>query len=712
MRRNSMQPPNNSMESIKKKEHGRNRTQTDNLHDHMSQMDLEDNNNDNMEEGSTNVIPRKLVPTPVAPPVPLSASCTPQMNTKAPPKKYADTTPQNPKRLLYPFTPNSNNSKGTTTFPNNNNSSIISIKGDRIHVVSSSSDKNQVPQHQQEKETKKLLIQSPPERHLTTNSRVNYIVSQLQELNILSSTKPFLSTIQVIQKSIASCTTFANREQQSNALHGILQILETAVEEIQNTSQECKYWQQKASNQQHYSDTTIISQTSSLAEDEDVIYNSSSMASASSSNSYKVNSQQQQQQHEQQQQMQMNQVKNENAKLRTILEDMGFSYLIDSSGGSVASNMDDTATQYSTIERDLQSKVSSLQNENASLRQSVQELSNARFQLEMQYNKALLSSSCSPSTKDSTRIAIERKRTQELLKQEQQLHAALAKKDMECVHAQETIHRLQMQTEMLQSNQMAQSKSFKQYQIELETLRRETQNLAVENARLQSETSTLRQKLSQEMKRADQCQHDAHAAQLGRNELASRCHAIADERSRLERELESTSRDNADMSNKLSSFHLEQSRLQNQIQVLGADVQQRVSQIHDLENELEQSRNKVNSLGSKLAASDRKNMELAQDLESSRQSSKIIGQQTLELQRLLAKSQHDATAFRSMTTELEEERDMWEKSLHEEKNKGLEELLASARANEAAASEQVKKLARQNAHLATRLNEVTARQQR
>ena len=292
------------MESSKKKVHKPMRTQTNNpdsLKGYMSQMDLaynndidNDNDNDNMEEGSTSVIPRKLVPTPVAPPIPLSASSTPQMNTKAPPKKYADVTPQNPRRLLYPFTPNSNN----TTFPNNNSSSIASIKGDRIHVVSSSSDKSLLLP--QEKETKKLLIQSPPERHLTTNSRVNYIVSQLQELNIISTAKPFLSTIQVIQKSIASCTTFANREQQSNALHGILQILETAVEEIQNTSQECKYWRQKANNQQqHYSDTTIISQTSSLAEDEDVIYNSSTMASASSSSSSKINCQPQQQQQQQ-----------------------------------------------------------------------------------------------------------------------------------------------------------------------------------------------------------------------------------------------------------------------------------------------------------------------------------------------------------------------------------------------------------------------------
>ena len=109
-----------------------------------------------------------------------------------------------------------------------------------------------------------------------------------------------------------------------------------------------------------------------------------------------------------------------------------------------------------------------------------------------------------------------------------------------------------------------------------------------------------------------------------------------------------------------------------------------------MERELEQTHCQSDALCAKLETAKRKVLESTQDLESSRQSSKLMGQQTLELQRLLAKTQHDANAFREMALELEKDRDQWQHSFHDEKKRGLEELLSSTRANEAAASEQVK----------------------
>ena len=76
------------------------------------------------------------------------------------------------------------------------------------------------------------------------------------------------------------------------------------------------------------------------------------------------------------------------------------------------------------------------------------------------------------------------------------------------------------------------------------------------------------------MQRADQSQHNANAAQIGRNELATNYRAVADERVRLEQQLQKTTTENNDLVQQFSTLKLEQSRSQNQIQVLGNDMQQ------------------------------------------------------------------------------------------------------------------------------------------
>ena len=86
-------------------------------------------------------------------------------------------------------------------------------------------------------------------------------------------------------------------------------------------------------------------------------------------------------------------------------------------------------------------------------------------------------------------------------------------------------------------------------------------------------------------------------------------------------------------------------------------------------------------------------------------------QKTLELQQIAAKTQYDAETYRTMSKELEMERDVMRSLLEGERKKiqKLENEITAVKTRDVAASEQIRKLVREKALFVTKLNEANAR---
>jgi chromosome segregation ATPase len=89
----------------------------------------------------------------------------------------------------------------------------------------------------------------------------------------------------------------------------------------------------------------------------------------------------------------------------------------------------------------------------------------------------------------------------------------------------------------------------------------------------------------------------------------------------------------------------------------------------------------------------------------------MASNQAAELQRAIARAQQEVEELRRAISALENEKGLLQSALAEEKRRveGMENVVSSTRAKEAAAAEQISRLSRESARLATKLNEADAR---
>jgi chromosome segregation ATPase len=98
-------------------------------------------------------------------------------------------------------------------------------------------------------------------------------------------------------------------------------------------------------------------------------------------------------------------------------------------------------------------------------------------------------------------------------------------------------------------------------------------------------------------------------------------------------------------------------------------------------------------------------------LEALRQSSGMASNQSMELQRVIARAQQEVEELRQGISVLEDDTGRLQSALADERRRveGVENVVSCTRAKEAAAAERISKLSRENARLATKLNKVDAR---
>ena len=152
--------------------------------------------------------------------------------------------------------------------------------------------------------------------------------------------------------------------------------------------------------------------------------------------------------------------------------------------------------------------------------------------------------------------------------------------------------------------------------------------------------------------------------------------------------------------------HMEQKMLE-----MEQEIRKRALNASKFERQLDNISRQNLSIQRKLEATEAENSRLRKDVEISQESKKQISNHAQELHLSSAKARDEYSSLQTMLEITKQERDALHKLFSDEKQKchGLEILISAARAKDAAASDQLKRLAKENAMLTTKVNEVTTR---
>mmetsp|Transcript_38267 Transcript_38267/g.57292 ORF Transcript_38267/g.57292 Transcript_38267/m.57292 type:complete len:928 (-) Transcript_38267:108-2891(-) len=299
----------------------------------------------------------------------------------------------------------------------------------------------------------------------------------------------------------------------------------------------------------------------------------------------------------------------------------------------------------------------------------------------------------------------------EIQTREAELYQALSTREKELYQVQETLKHLQMQNNEL--HHLAQSKNalLERAEHDMHALTRENQAVCSESVRLNAELTATRNRLQDETTRADTADHTARACRLEKDDVMSNYRAVIEERTQLERSVEEVTRERTRLRHELDLSQDEVRRLRVQMDELENQIQKRVSDGAGFERQLDQVSRQGLATQRALDAAECENRRLREDLHAAKQSMDMSIGHTSKLRRSEAKLQEEANTMRGVLEAVESERDALRKILSEERvgYRGMENLLSSARARDAAAADQIRSLARENAEMATKLNEAYAR---
>ena len=288
---------------------------------------------------------------------------------------------------------------------------------------------------------------------------------------------------------------------------------------------------------------------------------------------------------------------------------------------------------------------------------------------------------------------------------------ALASRDGEVAGMTEALAHMSGENERLRRALSERGEELERARRDLSALTRESQAVTSESSRLSGELRGVRGTLEEQVRRADSAEHGVRAAELERNDLLRNYRAACEERQSLERAVEVLSGERSRLGHELALCQEEGRRFQGQCQEWEREVQRGSADASNFERQLDQVSRNGMTVKRTLEAAEAQNRRLREDLAACRRSAGMASAHTVELQQTAARSQHDAEAARGAASGLELERDATIGALEEERRRveGLESLLSSARAKDAAGAEVTRNLAKENARLKTRLNEATAR---
>ena len=243
---------------------------------------------------------------------------------------------------------------------------------------------------------------------------------------------------------------------------------------------------------------------------------------------------------------------------------------------------------------------------------------------------------------------------------------------------------------------------------DLTSVTREAQAISVEGGRLAGELQKTRQKLDEAEGERGKLEHRAKGLELEKGDLMTAYRAVIDERGVLEGGVEKLAGERQGIGQDLASTKLELERSVSVVEELESELRRKAADLGAFERQLDGISRSNLSIQRSLEAAESENRRLKTDLYSARQGAGGMARHTEGLQRQAAEKGEEAGSLREIVRALEGERDGLQRLLSEERTHGhgVETMLSGMRARGAASEEQIRKLARENAGLQTKVNEL------
>ena len=250
---------------------------------------------------------------------------------------------------------------------------------------------------------------------------------------------------------------------------------------------------------------------------------------------------------------------------------------------------------------------------------------------------------------------------------------------------------LQVQSQELQRELRDRDGRLSRAEGNLRSVLEQSRAHAAEATRLAAEGGAVRRRLDEEGRRAEAAERTVAEAERERSDVLRAYRAVVEERAQLALRVE--------------ELVAERSRMGQQLAVRQEEVQSLRNRIGHTEQELNRRARQGGEYERRLAEMAREGQSLRHSLAT------VESNRAMELQQAMAKDRQEIEELRRSLSVLESEKARIEAALAEERKRceGMEQVVSTTRAKEAAASEQISKLSRETASLAMKLNEADAR---
>ena len=207
--------------------------------------------------------------------------------------------------------------------------------------------------------------------------------------------------------------------------------------------------------------------------------------------------------------------------------------------------------------------------------------------------------------------------------------------------------------------------------------------------------------------RADRAESTCKALELERKSVLANYASAMNELRLFQEGNEELYRTRAQLCDDLQICQAENRRVREQFMNMQQGARQHSSNMAEFQRQLNLLSREKLTLQKKLEVAESENKRLKMDLFSAHEHSDRISEQTCNLQRLAVEAQGKVGSLQNTLSNVEDERNALRSALLEEKKRyeGIESLLVSVRANEAAAVNQLQASVKENASVKTVLNE-------
>lgn len=229
---------------------------------------------------------------------------------------------------------------------------------------------------------------------------------------------------------------------------------------------------------------------------------------------------------------------------------------------------------------------------------------------------------------------------------------------------------------------------------------------------LQTELNAIRQHLEEERKHSSLLQNEIRNLQNDKNGLWNQVHQSNEEKRMMQQKYQQVEHELQNMNMELQTFQNASGEWKEKENSLQESLHSRMKQVTQLEcekNELQHNLQKVEQ--DTLARVQKQNIDLVKDLESARVNADLNVEKMLKLQEMAARYHAELEQVKSDLDDSLRDKNSLKDLLDCERRKcnELEESLSSFKMSEMTLEEQMSKIIKEKAQMATKLNEATAR---